>query len=97
VWELTRIFDDNERGARAFLTLFAFGIVTWFVTGVAVRSLLPAATLASLLAVVFGLVGWRAARNEQPREASNFVAVLLVFALAACWVVSVLAVLARAA
>ena len=97
MWELGRTFDDNERGARAFLTLVAFGIVTWFVTGVSVRPLLPAATVASILAVFFGLLGWRAARNEQPREASNFVAVLLVFALGACWLVSALALVARAA
>jgi predicted PurR-regulated permease PerM len=97
VWELVRTLDDDERAASAFLGLGALGLATWFATAASVQPLLPAATIASLLAVVFGIVGWRAARNGEPREASTFVAIVLAFALAGCWVVSAVALASRLA
>lgn len=93
--ELVRELDDDGRAARAFLALGAAGMVTWFATFAVARTLLPAVTLASLLAVVFGLVGWRASKQGVPREASTFVAVFLAVAFALCWLFLVFAALAR--
>lgn len=90
-----RALDDDGRAAQAFLALGAAGMATWFVTLLVVSALLPAVTLATMLAVVFGLVGWRASRQGVPREASTFVAVVLAVALAACWVFLFFAALAR--
>jgi hypothetical protein len=85
VWELVRALEDDERAERAFLALGGAGVVTWFATLLIAQSLLPAATIASVVAVVCGLVGWRGAKQGDPREASNVVAVVLAVALAACW------------
>jgi hypothetical protein len=95
VRELVRELDDDGRAARAFLALGAAGMVTWFATLTVASTLLPAVTLASILAVVFGLVGWRASKQGVPREATTFVAVVLAIAFALCWIFLFFAVLAR--
>lgn len=95
VWELVRTLEDDERAAQAFLRLAAFGLATWLGSLVLAQSFLPLSTIAALLAVVFGAVGWRAARNGEPREASTFVGIALALALAALWLVFVLAFLLR--
>jgi mannose/fructose/N-acetylgalactosamine-specific phosphotransferase system component IIC len=95
VRELVRELDDDGRAARAFLALGAAGMMTWFATFTVARALLPAVTLASILGIVFGLVGWRASKQGAPREASTFVAVVLALAFAVCWIFLVFAALAR--
>jgi hypothetical protein len=85
VWELVRALEDDERAERAFLALAGTGVVTWYATLLVAQSLLPAATIAALVAVVCGLVGWRGAKQGDPREASNVIAVVLAVALGACW------------
>ena len=92
VWELVRSLEDDvrsleddERAASAFLWLGGAGIVTWFATAAVADSLLPATSLASLMAVVFGVVGWRAARQGVPREASTVIGIVLAVILALVW------------
>jgi hypothetical protein len=97
VWELVRNLEDDERAAQAFVRLAVFGVATWLGSFVLAQSFLPLSTIAALLAVVFGAIGWRAARNGDPREASTFVGVALAFALALLWVFFVFAVLLRLA
>ena len=58
-------------------------------------SLLPATSLASLMAVIIGLVGWRAARQGMPREASTVVGVVLAVIFVLVWLYLVLAVAAK--
>jgi hypothetical protein len=102
VWELVRSLEDDvrsleddDRAASAFLWLGGAGIVTWFVTAAVADGLLPATSLASLLAVVFGVVGWRAARQGVPREASTLIGIVLALILALVWFFLVLSVVAR--
>jgi hypothetical protein len=102
VWELVRSLEDDvrsleddERAATAFLWLGGAGIITWFVTAAVADSLLPATTLASLMAVVFGVVGWRAARQGVPREASTVVGIVLAVILALLWLFIVLSLIAK--
>lgn len=97
MWELVRNLEDDERAAQAFVRLAGFGVATWLGSLVLAQSFLPLSTVAALLALVFGAVGWRAARNGEPREASTFVAIALAFALALLWVFFVFAVLFRLA
>jgi hypothetical protein len=97
VWELTRNLEDDEYAAQAFIRLAAFGVFTWLGSLVLAQSFLPLSTLAALLAVVFGGVGWRAARNGEPREASTFVALALAIALAGLWILFAFAFLLRLA
>jgi hypothetical protein len=102
VWELVRSLEDDvrsleddERAATAFFWLGGAGIITWFVTAAVADSLLPATTLASLMAVVFGVVGWRAARQGVPREASTVVGIVLAVILALLWLFIVLSLVAK--
>jgi hypothetical protein len=102
VWELVRSLeddvrslDDDERAATAFLWLGGAGIITWFVTAAVADSLLPATSLASLMAVIFGVVGWRAARQGVPREASTVIGIVLAVILALVWLFIVLSLIAK--
>ena len=102
MWELVRSLEDDvrsleddERAATAFLWLGGAGIITWFVTAAVADSLLPATSLASLLAVVFGVVGWRAARQGVPREASTVIGIVLALILALVWLFIVLSLIAK--
>jgi hypothetical protein len=102
VWELARSFehevrslDDDERAASAFLWLGGAGIATWFATAAVADSLLPATSLASLMAVVIGVVGWRASRQGVPREASTVVGIVLAVILALVWLYLALALVAK--
>jgi hypothetical protein len=85
VWELDRALEDDERASTAFLGLGAAGIATWFATLAVADSLVPVTTIATLATLVFGVVGWRAAKQGIPREATTFVAVALVVVLAMLW------------
>jgi hypothetical protein len=93
VWELVRNLEDDERAILFFVRLAAFGVATWVGSLVLAQSFLPLSTLAALLAVVFGGVGWRAARNGDPREATTFVGMTLAAALAGLWILFVFAFL----
>lgn len=102
MWELVRSLeddvrslDDDERAASAFLWLGGVGILTWFATAAIAESLLPATSLASLMAVVIGVVGWRAARQGTPREASTVVGIVLAVILAFVWLWLLLSLVAR--
>jgi hypothetical protein len=102
VWELVRSLEDDvrsleddERAASAFLWLGGAGIITWFATAAVADELLPATSLASLLAVVFGVVGWRAARQGVPREASTVIGIVLAVMLVFVWLFLVLALVAK--
>ncbi len=90
-----RSLEDDDRAASAFLWLGGIGIATWFATLAVADTLLPATSLASLMAVVIGLVGWRAARQGVPREASTVVGVVLAVILALVWLYLVLSIVAR--
>lgn len=92
-----RSLDDDERAATAFLWLGLAGIVTWFATLAVAGDLLPATSLASLMAVIIGVVGWRAARQGVPREASTVVGIVLGVILALVWVYLVLSLVTRVA
>ena len=92
-----RSLEDDDRAAAAFLWLGGAGILTWFATLAVADSLLPATTIASLMAVVFGVVGWRAARQGDPREASTVVGIVLAVILALVWVFLVLSLVAHIA
>jgi hypothetical protein len=85
VWELDRTLEDDERASTAFLALGATGIATWFAALALADSLLPVTTIATLATLVFGMVGWRAAKQGVPREATTFVAVALAVVLAMLW------------
>src|SRR5919198_83349 len=102
VWELVRTLEedvrsleDDERASAAFLWLGGAGILTWFATLAVADSLLPATSLASLMAVIIGVVGWRAARQGEPRETSTVVAIVLAVILGLVWLYLVLAVIAK--
>jgi hypothetical protein len=102
VWELVRSLEDDvrsleddDRAATAFLWLGGAGILTWFVTAAVADALLPATSLASLMSVVFGVVGWRAARHGVPREASTVIGIVLAVILALVWLFLVLSLVAR--
>ena len=97
MWELVRNLEDDERAILFFVRLAGFGIFTWLGSLVLAPSFLPLSTLAALLAVVFGGVGWRAARNGEPREASTFVAMALAVTLAGLGILFVFAFLLRLA
>jgi len=101
VWGLVRTLEDDvrsleddDRAASAFLWLGGAGIITWFATAALADALLPATSLASLLAVVFGVVGWRAARQGVPREASTVIGVVLALILALVWLFLLLSLVA---
>jgi predicted tellurium resistance membrane protein TerC len=68
-----------------FAWLGAAGIVTWLASIVLADSLLPITSITALGAIVFGVVGWRASKHGDPREATNFVAVSLAVVLAMLW------------
>jgi hypothetical protein len=102
VWELVRSLEDDvrsleddDRAATAFLWLGGAGILTWFATAAVADALLPATSLASLMSVVFGMVGWRAARQGVPREASTVIGIVLAVILALIWLFLVLSLVAR--
>ena len=102
MWELVRSLEDDvrsleddDRAATAFLWLGGAGILTWFVTAAVADALLPATSLASLMSVVFGVVGWRAARQGVPREASTVIGIVLAVILALVWLFLVLSLVAR--
>jgi hypothetical protein len=102
VWELVRTLeddvrslDDDDRAATAFLWLGGAGILTWFATAAVADALLPATSLASLMSVVFGVVGWRAARQGVPREASTVIGIVLAVILGLVWLFLVLSIVAR--
>jgi hypothetical protein len=86
VRELVRTLEDDERAAQGFFGLVLFGIVTWFASFAVADTLLPLTTLGALLAAVFGVVGWRAAKQGVPREASTLVGLVLAVALGFLWV-----------
>lgn len=90
-----RSLEDDERAAPAFLWLGGAGIVTWFATLAIADSLLPALSLVSLMGVVIGIVGWRAARQGMPREASTVVGIIITGILALVWIYLVLSLVAR--
>jgi hypothetical protein len=98
VWELVRSsveddirsLEDDERAATAFLWLGGAGIVTWFMVAALADDLVPTTSVASLLSVVFGVVGWRAARQGVPREATTMVGIVLAVILAFVWLYLVL-------
>ena len=97
MWELVRNLEDDERAILFFVRLAAFGVATWLGSLVLAQSFLPLSTLAALLAVVFGGVGWKAARNGDPREASTFVGLALAASLAGLWMLFAFAFLLRLA
>lgn len=86
VRELVRTLEDDQRAAQAFFGLVIFGIVTWFTSFAVADTLLPLTTLGALLAAIFGVVGWRAAKQGVPREASTLVGLVLAVALAFLWI-----------
>ena len=90
-----RSLDDDERAASAFLWLGGVAILTWFAVAAIAESLLPATTLASLVAIVIGVVGWRAARQGVPREASTVVGIVLAVLLAIFWLWLLISLVAR--
>jgi hypothetical protein len=85
VWELDRALEDDSRAATAFAWLGAAGILTWLASVVLADSLLPITSITALGGVVFGFLGWRASKQGNPREATNFVAVTLALVLAVLW------------
>jgi len=85
VWELDQAFEDDTRAANLFAWLATAGAFTWLASFVLADSLLPITTITMLAAFVFGFIGWRASKQGDPREATNFVAVALTVALALLW------------
>jgi predicted tellurium resistance membrane protein TerC len=85
VWELDRALEDDTRAASMFAWLVAAGVLTWLASIVLADSLLPITSITALVAIVFGLVGRRASKHGDPREATNFVAVTLGIVLAVLW------------
>jgi predicted tellurium resistance membrane protein TerC len=85
VWELDRALDDDRRAANAFAWLGVAALLTWVASVVLADSLLPFTSITALGGVVFGLLGWRASKQGNPREATNFVAVALALVLAVLW------------
>jgi hypothetical protein len=90
-----RSLEDDERAATAFLWLGGVGIFTWFAVAAIADSLLPATSLGSLMAVVIGVVGWRAARQGVPREASTVVGIVLTVIFAIVWLWLLVSLVAR--
>jgi hypothetical protein len=90
-----RSLDDDERAASAFLWLGGTGILTWFAVAAIADSLLPATSLASLMAVIIGVVGWRAAKQGVPREASTVVGIVLAVIFALVWLWLLLSLVAK--
>jgi hypothetical protein len=90
-----RSLEDDDRAATAFLWLGGVGIFTWFATAAIADSLLPATSLASLMAVVIGVVGWRAARQGEPREASTVVGIVLAVIFGLIWLWLLLSLVAK--
>jgi hypothetical protein len=90
-----RSLEDDERAATAFLWLGGTGIFTWFAVAAIADSLLPATSLASLMSVIIGVVGWRAARQGVPREASTVVGIILAIILAIVWLWLLLSLVAK--
>jgi predicted tellurium resistance membrane protein TerC len=95
VWELDRALEDDTRAASMFAWLGAAGVVTWLASIVLADSLLPITSITALGAIVFGVVGWRASKHGDPREATNFVAVTLAVVLAVLWLFLLGALLLR--
>lgn len=93
--EDVRSLEDDERAATAFLWLGGTGIFTWFAVAAIADSLLPATSLASLMSVIIGVVGWRAARQGVPREASTVVGIILAVILAIVWLWLLLSLVAK--
>jgi hypothetical protein len=85
VWELDRALEDDTRAASLFAWLAGAGMFTWLASIVLADSLLPITTITALGALVFGLIGWRATKHGDPREATNFVALSLAIVLAVLW------------
>ena len=85
MWELDRALEDDTRAASLFVWLGAAGIATWLASIVLADSLLPITSIAALGAVVFAVVGRRASKLGNPREATNFVALSLAVVLAVLW------------
>jgi hypothetical protein len=85
VWELDRALEDDSRAADLFAWLATAGVATWLASFALADSLLPITTITALAALVFGLVGWRASKLGNPREATNFVAITLAVVLAVLW------------
>lgn len=90
-----RSLEDDERAATAFLWLGGVGIFTWFAVAAIADSLLPATSLGSLMAVVIGVVGWRAARQGVPREASTVVGIVLTVIFGIVWLWLLVSLVAR--
>ncbi|HEX3255742.1 MAG TPA: hypothetical protein VHQ96_08110 [Gaiellaceae bacterium] len=95
MWELDRALEDDTRAASMFAWLGAAGVVTWLASIVLADSLLPITSITALGAIVFGVVGWRASKHGDPREATNFVAVTLAVVLAVLWLFLLGALLLR--
>jgi hypothetical protein len=85
VWELDQALEDDTRAASLFVWLGAAGAFTWLASFVLADSLLPITSITMLAALVFGFVGWRASKLGNPREATNFVAIVLAVVLAVLW------------
>ena len=85
VWELDRALEDDSRAADLFAWLATAGVATWAASFIVADSLLPITSIAALGSLVFGIVGWRASKHGDPREATNFVAVTLAVVLAVLW------------
>jgi hypothetical protein len=101
VWEpyydALEALEDDERAASAFLSLGGLGLLTWIASAVLTPSLVPATSVAALVAVTVGLVGWRSAKQELPREASTLVAVVVALTLGLLWLVFVGSLVLRVA
>ena len=85
MWELDQALEDDSRASDLFAWLATAGVATWLASFVLADSLLPITSITALGAVVFGIVGWRAAKLGNPREATNFVAISLGVVLAVLW------------
>jgi uncharacterized membrane protein len=85
VWELDQALEDDTRAASLFAWLAAAGAFTWLASFVLADSLLPITSITALISLVFGFVGWRASKQGNPREATNFVAIALAVVLALLW------------
>ena len=85
MWELDRALEDDTRAASLFAWLAGAGMFTWLASMVLADSLLPITSITALGALVFGFLGWRASKQGDPREATNFVAITLAVVLAMLW------------
>ena len=95
MWELDRALEDDSRAADLFAWLATAGVATGAASFILADSLLPITSIAALGALVFGLVGWRASKHGDPREATNFVAIALAVVLAVLWLFLLGALLLR--